>query len=387
MIPPSLTPDLAQTIYQQLSARQADMIEFLRQLVCLETPSSAPTSQAPLQALMATALQELSFQVEHIPGQRTGGHLLATQASAAAQPQQLLIGHSDTVWDIGTLAAMPCVIEDGKMRGPGVYDMKAGLMQMIFALRALRDLNLTPALSPVVFINSDEEIGSPESGAHIERLAQQVARVYVLEPALEPGARLKTARKGVGEFTITVHGKAAHAGLEPEKGVSAILELSYIIQQLAALNDWERGVSVNVGVISGGLRTNVVAPTSQAQVDVRIPTQADARLVAEKIRSLQPTLPGITLEIAGDINRMPLERTPRNQQLWHLARQMGQLLGLNLAEGAAGGGSDGNITSPYTATLDGLGAVGDGAHAVHEFVHLDKLAERSALLALLLLAA
>lgn len=387
MTPPSLTPDLAQTIYQQLNARQAEMIEFLRQLVCLETPSSTPASHAPLQALMSAALQELSFQVEHIPGQQTGGHLLATQASAASQPQQLLIGHSDTVWDIGTLATMPCIIEDGKMRGPGVYDMKAGLMQMIFALRALRDLNLTPALSPVVFINSDEEIGSFESGPHIERLAQQVARVYVLEPSLEPGSRLKTARKGVGEFTITVHGKAAHAGLEPEKGVSAILELSYIIQQLAALNDWERGISVNVGVISGGLRTNVVAPTSQAQVDVRIPTQADARLVAEKIRSLQPTLPGITLEIAGDINRMPLERTPRNQQLWHLARQMGQLLGLDLAEGAAGGGSDGNITSPYTATLDGLGAVGDGAHAVHEFVRLDKLAERAALLALLLLAA
>lgn len=387
MTPPELTSDLAQTIYHHLSARQADMTEFLRQLVCLETPSSVPASHAPLQALMTAALRELSFQVEYIPGERTGGHLLAVPASAAAQPQQLLIGHSDTVWGIGTLATMPCVIEDGKMRGPGVYDMKAGLTQMIFALRALRDLNLTPPLTPVVFVNSDEEIGSFESAPHIERLAQQVARVYVLEPALEPGSRLKTARKGVGEFTITAHGKASHAGLDPEKGISAILEMSYVIQQLAALNDWERGVSVNVGVISGGVRTNVVAPTCQAQVDVRIPTQADARLVAEKIRGLQPTLPGITLEIAGDINRMPLERTPRNQQLWRLARQMGQLLYLELDEGAAGGGSDGNITSPYTATLDGLGAVGDGAHAVHEFVHLDKLAERAALLALLLLAA
>ncbi len=387
MTPSTLTPDLAQTIYRHLTARQADMTEFLRQLVCLETPSSVPASHAPLQQLMTAALRELSFQVEYIPGQQTGGHLLAAPASGAPQPQQLLIGHSDTVWDIGTLAAMPCVIEDGKMRGPGVYDMKAGLTQMIFALRALRDLHLTPALTPIVFINSDEEIGSHESGPHIERLAQQVARVYVLEPALEPGSRLKTARKGVGEFTVTVHGKASHAGLEPEKGVSAILELSYIIQQLAALNDWKRGVSVNVGVISGGVRSNVVAPSSQALVDVRIPTQADAQGVADKIRGLQPTLPGITLEIAGDINRMPLERTPRNQQLWHLARQMGQLLGLNLAEGAAGGGSDGNITSPYTATLDGLGAVGDGAHAAHEFVRLDKLAERTALLALLLLAA
>ncbi|MCA9941084.1 MAG: M20 family metallopeptidase, partial [Anaerolineales bacterium] len=303
----------------------------------------------------------------------------------ADHPRQLLLGHSDTVWDVGTLQTMPCVIEDGKMRGPGVYDMKAGLAQMIFALRALRDLRLTPAVAPLVFVNSDEEIGSFESGSHIARLARQVARVLVLEPSLEPGGKLKTARKGVGDFVITVHGRAAHAGLEPEKGISAILEMARLIPQLDAMNDWERGVSVNVGLLSGGVRSNVIAPISQATVDVRIPTQADAERVTAKIRGLCPSRAGISLDIEGGINRMPLERTPRNRQLWHLARDLGRLLGLQLEQGAAGGGSDGNITSPYTATLDGLGAVGDGAHATHEFVYLDKMVERAALLALLIL--
>ncbi|MCB8952204.1 MAG: M20 family metallopeptidase [Ardenticatenales bacterium] len=381
----AISATTAQDIHRYLTTHQEAMTDFLRQLVCLETPSSVPASQAPLQHLLTTALRDLAYEVETIPGHRTGGHLLARPPAPADHPRQLLLGHSDTVWDVGTLQTMPCVIEDGKMRGPGVYDMKAGLAQMIFALRALRDLRLTPAVAPLVFVNSDEEIGSFESGSHIARLARQVARVLVLEPSLEPGGKLKTARKGVGDFVITVHGRAAHAGLEPEKGISAILEMARLIPQLDAMNDWERGVSVNVGLLSGGVRSNVIAPISQATVDVRIPTQADAERVTAKIRGLCPSRAGISLDIEGGINRMPLERTPRNRQLWHLARDLGRLLGLQLEQGAAGGGSDGNITSPYTATLDGLGAVGDGAHATHEFVYLDKMVERAALLALLIL--
>jgi glutamate carboxypeptidase len=282
---------------------------------------------------------------------------------------------------------MPLRIEEGVMRGPGAYDMKAGLVQMLYALRALRELQLEPAVTPVVFINSDEEIGSFESTPHIRRLAQTVERVFVLEPSLGLSGKLKTARKGVGQFRIVVKGKAAHAGLNPEAGASAILELSYIIQKLFALNDLDKGITVNVGVIDGGLRPNVIAPESRATADVRVRTHEDAQWIEERIHTLQPESPGITLEIEGRIHRLPMERTARNAALWETAQHLAQDLPLNsdLEEGLAGGASDGNTTSLYTATLDGLGGVGDGAHAQHEFVALDKMVERGALLALLLM--
>ena len=238
---------------------------------------------------------------------------------------------------------------------------------------------------PVVFINSDEEIGSRESTRHIRRLARIADRAFVLEPSLGLDGKLKTSRKGVGSFTVVVKGKASHAGLNPEGGASAILELSYVIQKLFALNDPSTGTSVNVGVIDGGLRPNVVAPESRAMVDVRVQTQEDAKRIEENIHTLQPETPGITLEIEGRIRRQPMEHTSRNQRLWETARQTGRSINVELAEGAAGGASDGNTTSLYTATLDGLGAVGDGAHAQHEFIYYDKMAERSALLALLLM--
>jgi glutamate carboxypeptidase len=264
--------------------------------------------------------------------------------------------------------------------------MKAGLVQMIYALRALREFQVRPEVRPVVFINSDEEIGSEESTPYIRRLARIADRALVLEPSLGLDGKLKTSRKGVGRFTITVKGRAAHAGLNPEGGASAILELSFVIQKLFALNDPHKGISVNVGVIDGGLRPNVVAPESRAMVDVRILTQEDATYLEQQIRNLQPVSPEVTLEIQGSIGRTPMEQTPRNQALWRVAKDLGQELDLDLAAGVAGGASDGNTASLYTATLDGLGAVGDGAHARHEFVRLDKMPERGALLALLLLA-
>jgi glutamate carboxypeptidase len=264
--------------------------------------------------------------------------------------------------------------------------MKGGLAQLLFALAALRELGLEPALEPVVLLNSDEEIGSRESTRHVRRLARIARRALVLEPSLGLDGRLKTSRKGVGRFDITVQGRAAHAGLDPEAGVSAILELSHVIQKLFDLNDVEHGISVNVGTIDGGLGANVVAPTSRAVVDVRVRTRADADYIERAIRALTPTTPGARLEITGGFGRQPMEADSGSRALWHTARALALQIGIQLDEAAAGGASDGNTTSVYTPTLDGLGAVGDGAHAAHESVLVDKLPERATLLALLLLA-
>jgi glutamate carboxypeptidase len=238
----------------------------------------------------------------------------------------------------------------------------------------------------VVVINSDEEVGSTDSTPLIRRLARRAARAFVLEPAFGTAGKLKTARKAVGTFTVTIKGQSAHAGIDPGAGASAILELSYQIQRLFALNDAARGITVNVGTIDGGLRPNVVAPEVHATVDVRVPTRADVAAVEAAIRGLRPVNPRTTIEVKGGIASPPMEPSPRNQALWRLAHALGRRLGLELEQAAVGGASDGNTTSQYTATLDGLGAVGDGAHALHEHVLIPRMAERAALLALLLVA-
>jgi glutamate carboxypeptidase len=253
-------------------------------------------------------------------------------------------------------------------------------------MEALQHFSIEPSVTPHIFLNSDEEIGSRESRRYIESLAPLMNRVFVLEPSLGLAGRLKTARKGIGRFTVTVQGEAAHAGLDPGAGASAILELSHVIQTLFSLNDLDRGITVNVGTIDGGLRPNVVAPKSKAVIDVRVATKADSEAVAAAILGLEPATPGTSLQIEGGFGRPAMEKTPANRQLWALACRLGAELGLQLEEGMAGGGSDGNTTSLYTATLDGLGAVGDGAHAHHEHLLLDKSLERAALLTLLLMA-
>jgi glutamate carboxypeptidase len=253
-------------------------------------------------------------------------------------------------------------------------------------LKALRHLELETEVTPVILVNSDEEIGSQESTRSIRRLARVSDRAFVLEPSLGLDGRLKTARKGIGRFSIKVRGKAAHAGLNPEAGASAILELSHQIQGLFALNDPATGVTVNVGMVDGGLGANVVAPESSAMVDVRVPTHEDARRIEEQIRALKPVTPGVQVSVEGGFRRPPMERTEAGRVLWTMAQDLGQELGMELEEGAAGGGSDGNTTSQFTATLDGLGPVGDGAHAHHEFLFVDSLIERTALLTLLILA-
>ena len=255
---------------------------------------------------------------------------------------------------------------------------------MLFALDAVSQTGTELAVTPVVLINTDEEIGSRESTPVIRRLSGGADRVFVLEPAAGPEGKLKTSRKGIGRFTVRVFGQAAHAGLDPGKGASAILELSLVIQKLFALNDVERGITVNVGTIDGGLRPNVVAPESSAVVDVRVPTHEAAREMEAAIHELTATTPGTRIEVEGGIGRPPMEPTPANRKLWELAKSAAEELDLSLGEIAAGGGSDGNTSSQFAATLDGLGPVGDGAHAPHEFVELDRMPERAALLARLL---
>jgi glutamate carboxypeptidase len=281
---------------------------------------------------------------------------------------------------------MPVRIEDGRLEGPGTLDMKGGLTMILFALRVLKALDREPAITPVIFMNSDEEVGSPDSKAWVARLARAVDRALVVEPALGLDGRLKTARKGIGRYDISVKGRAAHAGLDPGAGASAILELSYVIQELYALNDPKRGTTVNVGMIDGGTRPNVVAAAARAAVDVRVTSMEIGRRVEESVRAIQAKVPGVTIDVTGGIRIPPLERTPRNRELWHVAQALGNDMGLDLQESLAGGGSDGNTTSQFTATLDGLGCVGDGAHADHEHIVIDPTLDRCALLAGLLMA-
>lgn len=382
----TLTPQVTKRLLDYLHSRRGEMVNLLKQCVLAESPSTVPTAQKQVFSLLKDALRTRHFRVRLIPGQNTGGHLLAIpKQRIKRQPRQLLLGHCDTVWPLNTLETMPLVEQNGKLYGPGVYDMKGGLIQTIFALESLLYYDLIPTVTPIFFINSDEEIGSKESTPYIRQLAQRCDRVFVMEPSLGETGQLKTRRKGVGRFLVKIVGKAAHAGLEPEKGASAILELSFVIQQLFALNNPQKGITVNVGTIDGGIRSNVIAPESQAVVDVRVRHQADAQKIEAQILSLQATTPGTQLIITGRIGRPPMEKTPDSERLWQRAYQGGAELGLTLTETIAGGGSDGNTTNRYAPTLDGLGAVGDAAHSPGEFIYIDGLVERSALLARLLL--
>jgi glutamate carboxypeptidase len=334
---------------------------------------------------LAAACEQRGLRVGRLPGGASGGVLLAADPPAEPVAFQLLVGHADTVWPVGTAATRPPALVDGRVTGPGTYDMKAGLVQALTALDLLADCALRPTVRPALLVNTDEEIGSRGSTAAIRSLAAAADRVLVLEPSLGSAGALKTARKGLGRYTVTVHGRAAHAGLDPTAGASAILELSAVIQALFALNDAQRGVTVNVGMVSGGIQPNVVAPESSAVVDVRVLTAQDAEEVDAAIRALQPTTPGTSLTVEGGMGRPPLERTQRNQQLFAAARDVAGRLGIDLTEATAGGGSDGNTASQLAPTLDGLGAVGDGAHAEHEYVAVQPWVQRTALLAALLM--
>jgi glutamate carboxypeptidase len=377
----------ADRVLQFVQSQQNELIDLMKHMVDAESPSARPESHRLIISILTDALSSLGFRVRVPHAGNSHRHIYARPDDRLRnKPAQLLLGHYDTVWPLGTTAARPFTVDGNVIRGPGTFDMKGGIAQIIFALRAIRELDLQLPMAPLVFINSDEEIGSRTSTKYVRALAGSVERAFVLEPAMGEEGALKTERKGIGRFTIVVHGKAAHAGLDPGSGASAILELSHVIQTLFGLNDADKGITVNVGTIDGGLQPNVVAPHSQAVVDVRVPTVADGERIENIIHNLQPATPGVRLHIEGGIGRPSMERTPRNNELWLQAAGLGQILGMDLRQGRAGGGSDGNTTSQYTATLDGLGPVGHGAHAEHEFLYIDKTLERTALLALLLLA-
>lgn len=381
-----MTANHAGKIVEFLTDHRGEATEFLKRLVRAESPSTDPQSQKAVFGMLSDAFVEIGLRATLISGRKTGGCLFGVpKIRNKGKSTQLLLGHCDTVWPTGMIAKMPLEIDNQIMRGPGVYDMKAGLMQIVFAVKALRYLRLNPVLTPVVFITSDEEIGGHESQRLIERLSKHVERSFVLEPSLEPSGKLKTARKGISNFQITIHGTAAHAGIAPHEGASVMPVLSDVIQKLYALNDWDKGITVNVGTVNGGIRSNVIAANCEVTVDVRVLTHQDAEFVEESILNIKPAAPGTRLEITRTRSRLPMEPTPRNQLLWDRARDLGRKIGLELEEGVSGGASDGNITSLFTATLDGLGAVGDGAHATHEYINIEKTMQRCALLALLLM--
>ena len=358
------------------------LLETTTTLVGLEspTPDKAAVDRCGREA--ARRMEELGAAVEVVPSSTTGDHLRAVFGSGDGQI--MLLGHIDTVWPVGQLERMPLRREGDRLYGPGVFDMKAGIAIGMLAASAVTRRGAGLGRRVVLLLTADEERGSGASRALVEAEARRSSAVCVLEPAL-PGGALKTGRKGAGEFELTLRGVAAHAGLEPERGASAIAELAVQIGAVGALADPERGVTVNVGVVEGGSRPNVVAEHARAVVDVRAEAAADARRVVAAIRRLQPRDPRVSLAVRGDFGRPPLERTADVVRLYGMARDVARALGRDLGEGLAGGGSDGNFTAALgVPTLDGLGAVGDGAHALHEHVDASQLPWRAALVAGLL---
>jgi len=377
----------AARVLDYVNDQQHVLTGLIKDLVEAESPSAHPETHDDVRRILRLALASVGYESRETPGGDKPRHVFARPAERErGRPSQLVVGHYDTVWPVGTLEERPFRIDGNVIHGPGSFDMKGGLAQLVVALRTIRDLRLDTPVVPVIFVNADEEIGSRSSTRYIRMLARRATRALVLEPALGERGDIKTARKGIGRFTITVHGKAAHAGLDPEGGASAILELSHVIQTLFALNDVERGITVNVGTIDGGIQPNVIAPHSKAVVDVRVPTVAAGNEIEYIIHSIRPTNPEVRLHVEGSIGRPSMEATPRNQKLWEQVRDAGEDLGMKLQQTRAGGGSDGNTTSQFTATVDGLGPVGDGAHAIHEHLLVDKTLERAALLTMLLAA-
>ena len=349
------------------------MLELLRELVEIESPSYSPGTRA-VSERVARELTSLGADVTLLDG----GHLRAELAGTDAPI--LLLGHVDTVWPVGTLASMPFRIDGEAAYGPGVYDMKASLVVMLEAIRGARGGSRTLR----VFLTADEEMGSITGRPPLEAAAKGAAAALVLEPPA-PSGNLKTSRKGLGRFTLTIHGRSSHAGTHREEGVSAIEELAHQVLRLQALNDDDRGISVNVGVVSGGTAENVVPAEAEARIDVRVMRMADREVVEQALADLQPVSPAATLELGGGWTRPPLERSAAAAALFARARGYGSELGLDLEEESSGGGSDGNLVGALgVPVLDGLGAEGGGAHAPDEHVRVPSMSVRAQLLARLL---
>jgi glutamate carboxypeptidase len=361
---------------------QSWLLETIEALVAMESPTDDKAAVDRCGAELARRLRDLGGDVRSLRASSAGDHLRAEFGRGARQV--LLLGHFDTVWPVGQLTRMPLTRDGDRLKGPGILDMKAGIALGMLATRALFAVAPPAGARIVMLWTTDEETGSRTSRALLETEARNSDAVLVLEPAL-PGGVLKTSRKGCGQYEIVVHGEAAHAGVDPGKGVSAVRELARQILFIETLQDLSRGVSVNVGVISGGTRPNVVAPEARAIVDVRAPSTAETERVDRAIRALTPHLPGARIVVDGGFERPPMERTEGVARLYQVAQEAGAALGQHIQEGATGGGSDGNFCAALgVPTLDGLGALGDGAHALTEHVLLSALAPRAALLAALL---
>ena len=382
MTPAKILPS---QLLASLEARRRQMVAFIRQLVEQESPSFNKPAVDSLACFLAATLERTGARVRLHRVKEFGNHVQADFAAGSRAKPVLLLGHMDTVWDVGTLQRMPVRQKDGRLFGPGVYDMKAGIAHMIFAVDALRSIRGALPRPVTIFLSSDEEVKSATSRAILEKLAKQSEAVFVLEPSAGIRGALKTARKGVGEYKLKVRGCAAHAGLDPQTGHSAILELARQIERIAGFNDARRGITVNPGIVRGGTRTNVVAAEAEAEIDARIARLPDAPRLDRKFRALRPFDKMCRLEVAGGINRPPLERTPAVVGLFRKARAAACELGFDIDEASVGSGSDGNFTAALgIPTLDGLGAVGEGAHADNESIVISEIPRRTALLAALI---
>jgi len=371
-------------ILTYLLARQEAMIRTLEDLVALESPSDERLAVNAVAGYLAQAFEPLDAKVEFLPQTVFGDHLRVTWGHG--DRQILLLGHMDTVWPIGELEERPFqIVEDKntallKGTGPGIFDMKGGLVIGLYALLALRELGLTPTHRLVFLFNSDEECGSPTSRSFIEKEGKRSENVLVLEPSRE--AALVTWRKGVGRFELEIHGLASHAGAAHDRGVSAVEELAHQILRLESMSDYGRGTTVNVGVVQGGSKVNVRPASAWAEIDLRVTTVPEGQRMTEAIRRIRPVNPDASLIVSGRMNRPPWEASPAGQALFERARRVGANMGLDLWPAGTGGASDGNFTAALgIPTLDGLGVVGDDAHAASEWVDLASLPRRAALLA------
>ena len=359
---------------------------MLRRLTLFESPSLEKIPTDRCGSFLAAEWKKRGAHVTVFPQKHRGAHLRLAWSPSSFRPksQLLVLGHYDTVYPTGTLARTPFRISAGKAFGPGTFDMKAGIIQALFALEAVQQARIKLAKQIVILWTSDEEIGSETSRKLIEKEAARSDAVFVLEPSLGPRGLLKTSRKGVGEAELIVHGLASHAGLAPEKGINAIHELAAQIVRIEKWKDLRRGVTINADIIEGGARTNVIAESAKATLDLRVWRTADMRLLEKRLYALKPIHAGARLEIHGGFNRPPLGRK-HSAALFARAKALAAQMQLSLDEAAAGGGSDGSFTAALgIPTLDGLGAVGDGAHSSHEHVLVKTMPDRAALLAALL---
>ena len=369
-------------------SKQKEIIAFLQELVECESPSDDPAAITRFTEMFADRVCGLG-KIRMFKGGSQGPHLqLEAELPGGKRKGQILaLGHSDTVYPLGTLASMPFQEKQGRLWGPGVLDMKGGIAFFIFAIRAIRELDLPVSRKVVLQLNSDEEIGSPSSRELTEEEARRSAAVLVLEPGADLDGKAKTGRKGVGDYTVTVRGKAAHAGLDFTSGASAIVELARQIEVIAGFTDLDRKLTVNPGVIRGGTRSNVIAEEADVKVDFRIARMKDAAGLQRKFEKLKPFDKRCKLELTGGLNRPPLERSPDVVRLYKKAVGLAAELGVALGEANVGGGSDGNFTAALgVPTLDGIGAVGEGAHSPAESILVNRVADRTALIAKLLVS-